>query len=100
MLTAVTIVAGGGWHDRQVMTRPKACFFTFLSGAWLPIAAVGAWLLCAGPSSSPGWHSAYWFAVLPEPLFISLAVLFWSTEQPRLTREKQPNPDFDLRKLY
>jgi hypothetical protein len=38
--------------------------------------------------------------ILPEPVFIVLAITFALTEQPRSLTEQVPNPDHDLRKLY
>jgi hypothetical protein len=101
MAGAGQIVEGGGWFARQVVVRPKARFFTFLSVVWLAVIGLGLFLVWSGPADDfSGWRWLYAFPVLPEPAFIALAIVFWITEEPRSVSERYPNPHFDLRKLY
>ena len=83
------------------MIRPKARFFTFLSVVWLPVVGLG-FLLFSAESANTGseWSWAYLLPALPELVSIAVAAFYWITEEPRSTRERHPNPDFDLRKLY
>ena len=95
------IVAGGGWIKRQMVGRPRARFFGFLSVIWLGIS------ICASIPFWDGWPQTFtgldWLCslvIVPQPVFIVLAVVFWFTEQSRTITEQHRNPDYDIRKLY
>jgi len=90
----------GSWIVRQTVRRPRARFFTLLSGLWL-IIAVGA--------SFPFWHgwpeafsSLDWFCsllIVFELVFVVVAIVLRFTEQPRIMREQHRNLEY-LRKVY
>ena len=90
------IVAGGGWSTRQVRQRPKARFCVFLSVVWL-IVVVGS---LAFWNEAAGWHWLRIVAVIPEPVFLALALVFWMAEEPRLVTERRSKPGFDPSILY
>jgi hypothetical protein len=97
----VQFVAGGGWFTRQALVRPKARFFTYVAVLWPLVPVLGTWLVFLG--SSGDVLPSFWLPValaLPEPIFIILAVVFWFAEEARSVEVREPNPDFDLRKLY
>jgi len=102
MKTSDHIVHGGGWVQRKSVGRPKARLFGILALVWLGVCvAVSApfWL----DSWPPTFSGAEWLSLLlmlPEPVFLVLAIRFALTEQPRSITEHVPNPDHDLRKLY
>jgi hypothetical protein len=81
------ILHGGGWFEREAIGKPRARFFGFLSLAWLFVcvaALIPIW---------PLWHKLPplgftfgWLCVLllvPEPVLVALALLFWAFEKPR-----------------
>jgi hypothetical protein len=80
MSTQVQIIAGGGWFTRRVVRRPTARFLTFLSIVWLPVASFGSFLFWSELTGSCSWRWLYGLAVLPEPAFIAVALLFWLTD--------------------
>ena len=82
------IVEGGGWITRQTLGRPRARLFGFLSIIWL----------CVSICASLPWLCSV--LLVPQPVFVVLAVVFLRTEQPRTITEEHPNPDHDMRKLY
>ncbi len=101
MNTDSQIVAGGGWVTRQTTGRPRARFFGFLSLIWLGVS------VCASFPFLDGWPESFgeleWLCgilLLPQPVFIVLALVFWLTEQPRTGEEQHHNPDYDSSKLY
>jgi hypothetical protein len=101
MVAAAKIIEGGGWFTRQVVVRPKARFFTFLSIVWLAVGGFGLFLFWSGAADDfSAWRWLYAFPVLPEPVFIALAIVFWITEEPRAVSERCQNPDPDLRTLH
>jgi hypothetical protein len=96
-------VYGGGSVSRQRFGRPKLRLFTLLATAWSTVSAVPLWMLLsgtAGPVELSGLPLLCFAFVLPQPVFIALAVLFCFTEQPRHWTETVGNPDYDLRNLY
>jgi hypothetical protein len=95
------IVHGGGWVVEHSMGRPRARFFGFLSVIWLTVA------ICASFPFWDGWPRSFgyleWLCcmlLLPQPIFVVLALVFLLKEQPRVIAEHRPNPDYDMRKLY
>jgi hypothetical protein len=96
------IVHGGGWIQRQSVGRPKVRLFTMLSVVWVAvslIASIPFWL----DSWPPSFSGLEWLGILlmiPQLVFIVLAVVFALTEPPRSITEHLPNPDHDLGKLY
>jgi hypothetical protein len=63
--------------------------------------------ICASFPFWGGWSQSFgwleWLCsvlLVPQPVFVVLAVVFLLTEQPRTIIEQHPNPDCDLRKLY
>jgi hypothetical protein len=81
--------------------RPRARFFGFLSVIWLGVS------ICASFPFWDGWPQSFgsleWLCgalIVPQPLFVVLALVFLLTEQPRPITEGHPNPDHDIRKLY
>ena len=96
------IVHGGGWIQRQSVGRPKARLFTMLSVVWVAvslIASIPFWLDSWPPSFS-AMELLGILLIIPQLVFIVLAVVFALTEPPRIITEHLPNPDHDLRKLY
>jgi hypothetical protein len=95
------IVAGGGWVTRQTVGKPKARLFGFLSVIWTGVligASIPFW-----NGSSPTFSALDWMWALllvPEPVFIGLAIAFWIWEKPRTIIERQPNPSYDPRNYY
>src|SRR5262249_49278290 len=95
------IVAVGGWVTRQTVGRPKARFFGFLAVAWLCVSCGASFPFWGGWPESFG--SLEWIGaalVMPQPVFMVLAVVFLIKERPRTILQKHPNPDYDIRKLY
>ncbi len=77
-----------GWTPRETMARPKARFFTFLAIVWAAVALIGGLLLWPGQSAgeSSELRRVAWLVLLPEPIFIALAVWFRFVERPRRVR--------------
>jgi hypothetical protein len=96
------IVHGGGWVKCQFVGRPKTRLFVFLSLIWLgvSICASAPFWLDSWPPSFSGVEWLCLLLMLPEPVFIVLAIVFALTEQPKSITEHIPNPDYDIRKLY
>ena len=96
------IVHGGGWVKRQTLGRPKTQLFALLSLIWLgvPISASVPFWHDAWPTSFSGAEWLCLIAMLPETVFIILAIKFALTEQPRTITSYDQNPNHDLRKLY
>ena len=79
------IIEGGGWTQRQFLGKPKARLLTFLAGAWLVVAFMAALPFWNGfPEALSGWGWLNVLLIIPEPVFIGLAVVFWITEERRL----------------
>jgi hypothetical protein len=96
------IVDGGGWVKSQSGGKPKTRLFAVLSVIWLGVcvsASAPFWL----DDWPPSFSKAEWLCLLlmlPEPIFIVMAVKFALTEKPRNITTIIPNPDYDIRKLY
>ena len=95
------IVEGGGWIIRQTVGRPRARLFGSLSVIWLLLS------ICASFPFWDGWPQSFgyleWLCsalVVPQVVFVVLAIVFLLTEQPRTIAEQDANPDYDVRKLY
>jgi hypothetical protein len=76
--------------------------FAILSLVWLGV-SVAASAPFWQDKWPPAFSGAEWLCILlmlPEPVFIILAIRFALTEQPRSITEHLPNPHHDLRKLY
>jgi hypothetical protein len=100
MKCSAQIVHGGGWLTRQTIGRPRARFFGFLSLVWLAVSICASFPFWDGWPQTFGWME--WLCsvlLIPQPVFVVLAVVFLLTEKPRTIIE-QPNPDYDIRKLY
>jgi hypothetical protein len=59
--------------------------FTFLSVIWAMVALIGGLLLWAGglASESSELSRLAWLVVVPEPIFIGLAIYFRLVERPQ-----------------
>lgn len=79
-----------GWMAPETTARPKARFFTFLSAVWAGLALIGVLLLWHGESWSglSELRHIAWLFVVPEPIFVGLAIYFRLVERPR----KVPTP--------
>jgi hypothetical protein len=73
-----------------VSARPKARFFGFLALFWAPVALVGALLLWLDTwgTESVEIRRLVWLVLIPELVFIGLAIVFQFVERPR----KVPEP--------
>ena len=83
------------------MSRLRARTFGFVSVIWVGVSVFAAVPLFGERPEVFG--AAEWLcvsAMLPLPIFVSIAVAFLLTEKPRIVSEERPNPDFDIRKLY
>src|SRR5688572_15490216 len=92
------IVAGGGWIRRETVVRPRARLFGFLSLIWLCVS------ICASFPFWDGWPESFgymeWLCsvlLVPQSVFVVLALVFLLREQPRIITERLPNPDHDIR---
>ena len=95
------IVAGGGWILRPTFGRPRLRFIGLLSVIWLCVsvcAALPLWIGWVRPFGFVEWVCC--ILIVPEPLLIGLAVFLLLTEKPSGIVEHDPNPDYDIRKLY
>ncbi len=96
------IVQGGGWIEHNSVGKPKARLFTMLSAVWVAvslIASIPFWL----DNWPPSFSDMEWLGILlmiPQLIFIVLAVVFALTEPPRGIKTRIPNPRHDIRKLY
>ena len=74
-----------GWMAREITARPKARFFGFLAVIWAAVALIGALLLWLGtPDTELGEiRRLAWLFLIPEPIFLSLAIFFRLVERPR-----------------
>jgi len=101
MKSSAQIVDGGGWLTRQAIGRPRARFFGLLSFIWLGVSVGASFPFWDGWPPSFGWLEWLCGALLvPQPVFVVLAVVFLLTERPRTIIKNRPNPDYDIRKLY
>jgi len=101
MKSIAQIIHGGGWLTRQTVGRPRARFFGFLSVLWLGVSIAASFPFWNGWPESFAYSEWVCVALLvPQPVFICLAIVFLWTEQPRTIAEHEPNPDYDIRKLY
>lgn len=101
MKSCTHIVCGGGWIQREKTKRPLTRLFSLLSLLWLGVSVGASSVFWEGWPRSFGlveWVCA--LLLMPHPVFATLAFVSWRTELPRTVMEQQPNPDFDLRKLY
>jgi hypothetical protein len=94
-------VAGGGWIQHATTARPRTRLFGWVSLLWIGVS------LGASSAFWGGWPGSFglfeWMCtalLLPHPVLVALALFYWRTESPRTVIEENPNPDFDLRKLY
>jgi len=94
-------VANGGWVTRQTMGRPQARFFGSLSLICSIIS------ICASFPFLDNWPESFgyleWLCALllvPQVVFVVIALVFFVREEPRMIVEQHPNPDYDIRKLY
>ncbi len=74
-----------GWMARETLGRPRARFCGFLAVIWATVSIIAALLLWQGldtPELAEIRRLA-WLLLLPEPVFIGLAVFFRLTEAPR-----------------
>ena len=101
MKSKAQIVYGGGWVTREIVCRPRARFFGFLSTVWVGV------FICASFPFWDGWPRSFggleWLCaalLVPQPALIVFAVVFFMTEKPRTITERRSNPDHDIRKLY
>ncbi len=77
-----------GWMGPETMGRPKARFCVFLAVFWFALALIAAlsiWQAPGGTEFSEIQHLA-WCVLIPEPVFVLLAVYFAITEKPRKMR--------------
>ena len=95
-------VKGGGWIKHQSVGRPRTRLFAILSLIWLIPSSLLVASLIQG-----GWPASFsdpkWFCVLlliPELIFIVLAIGYAVVEKPKTITIHHPNPDHDIRKLY
>ena len=96
-----SIIANGGWVTQQSVGRLRARAFGVLSLAWLGIALWGSHPFWSGwPQPFGGLEWWCLALVVPEPVFVILAVVFWRTEKPRIITEYRANPNYDPRNLY
>jgi hypothetical protein len=95
------IAAGGGWVTREIVGRPKARFFGVLSVVWLFVALPASIVFLDG--SSQPFGDLEWLCLLlllPQPVFVGLAVAYRLFEKPRRLTERLGNPEYDPHKLY
>ena len=77
---------GGGWTNRETIGRPKARICGFLSIVWLLVFAPACILLWAFWGEPPFSSWIKWLCgilLIPQPVFMMLAVGFWYFERPR-----------------
>jgi hypothetical protein len=101
MKSCSDIAAGGGWVTREIVGRPKARFFAFLSVIWLFISLPASIFLREGSPESFGvleWPCIV--MLMFHPVFIGLAVVYRLFEMPRQMSQRLSNPEYDPRKLY
>ena len=88
MKSRVRIIEGGGWTQRQYLGKPKARFLTFLAGGWFAVAFTALLPFLGNvPASISGWGWWSGLLIIPEPVFIVLAVVYWITEERCLITE-------------
>jgi len=94
MRSKAHIIESGGWTQRQYMGKPKARLFSFMAGAWLAVTFFASLLFWNGfPGASTEWSWLYALLIVPEPIFVGLAVVFWITEEPRMITEWRQRGD-------
>jgi hypothetical protein len=72
-----------------------------LSVGWLLISPTPVTLLLSHQIASASRLGVFcWMFILPHPVFILLAVAFRWTEPVRAIKQKLPDPNYDLRKIY
>lgn len=76
--------------------------FVMLSVFWLAVSvsASFSFLLHEWPQSFSALDWLCLLLMVPEPVFIALAIWFALTEKAQTRTETIPNPDHDPRKLY
>jgi len=70
----------------EMNARPKARFFAFVALMWAGVAFVGAvmlWLDTSWELDSVEIRRLAWWVVIPEPVFLGLAIFFRLVERPR-----------------
>jgi hypothetical protein len=88
-------------HTQYCWQTTGARFFAFLSVIWLGVS------LCASLPFWDGWPDSFGYLellcsalIIPQPVFVVLAIVFRLAEQPRSIVEHNRNPDYDIGKLY
>jgi hypothetical protein len=95
------IVEGGGWITRQTVGKSRTRFFGFLTIIWFLISICTSFPFWDGwPQSFTGLDWLCTLLIVPQPVFIVPAIVFWFTEQPQAITKQHPNPDCNLRKLH
>ena len=95
-------VCEGGSVVRRRFGRPKLRIFATLGIGWSAVSAVPIWGIFSTPAGAEFWWiklacSAF---VLPQPIFIGLALLFLFIERPREWTESVDDPNYDPRNVY
>ena len=112
-LTDDRFVANGGWVMRKLSGRPRLRLFTFLSVGWTVVSAPALFIVFRDserwtePPTLSGKLSAIAFEqwvgstlFLLHLVFVTLAVRFHLTEQPREEVFLETNPVRDPHNLY
>jgi hypothetical protein len=90
-----------GWISRKTTFRPMTRLFTVLSVGWFLISPTPVTLLLSQQiASASSLGVLCWMLILPHPIFILLAVAFRWTEPARTIKQKLPDPNYDLRRMY
>jgi hypothetical protein len=101
MKSSTQIIAGGGWMTRQMVGKPRARFFGFLSVIWLAVTIGASFPFWDGwPDSFGSGERLCSVLLVLHLVFIVLALVFLLTERPRRFAEHLPNSPRDLRKMY
>jgi hypothetical protein len=106
-------VADGGWVKRKFYGRPRTRLFTLLSLFWIAVSVPAGFIVF---SHTECWVRAtsiseklravafeQWiglFLIVLHLLFVTLAIRFHFTEEPREEVFLEDNPDQDPHKLY
>src|SRR5579872_1205199 len=92
MRTIDQVVHGGGWLTRETTGKPWTRFFGFVSLMWIGVS------VCASIPFWNGWPAAFgrleWCCVVmlvPQPIFLIAAIVFYVRERPRTFTEHFPN---------
>ena len=111
--TGGSFVANGGWVERKFHGRPRTRLFTFLSVGWMMVSAPAVFIVFRDlgrwnePPTLAGKLEAVafeqWvglFLILLHLLFVTLAIHFHFTEDPREEVFPEDDPDHGRHKLY